>query len=304
MNIVPMFMNLFIPWATFVFCCGLCSSWMMYTRPIEVWVLLSVVAVAWIFSLYGAIVARREAPEPTWFTYVTCMAGVAAISGSLLGLINYEKFGKPYFEIQDLKVIHDVNANQYGVNNMDAGVVFFSSGTQVDSGRSWHFKHRGLYCVAPLMTNFSSLDAPLTHFHDYWVVGKDCCSDSASDFRCGALGHGSQQGGLRVLDNEAIPYYQLAVQQAESIYGITAQHPVFLVWYADPLTEVSRWGQRVFTDFAEMVAFAFVVSLFCMTMASAKFAFIGRGEAAFYSDLGSGSKQAATDFNMAGYGAL
>jgi len=287
MNIVPMFLNIFVPWFVFVFCCGLCSFWIMYSQPGIVGSLLAFIFVAWAVSLYFAVKSRQHNPEPTWLTYVALMVGVAAISGTACGLTNFEKWAKPYYEIQDLKVLRNVDpSTARGQNMMDAGLIFFADGSALDGTRSWHFKHRTLYCVAPVIANGS---APASTSYDFWAVGTDCCSVASSDFRCGAWNMPHEGvGTIRILDEDATMYYRLAVQQAETLYDLVATHPIFVTLDTDPLREVGLWSQKAFKNYLFFSMAAFVVSLFCIAVASCKFAFIGRGESYaeidFYND--------------------
>lgn len=168
---------------------------------------------------------------------------------------------------------------------MDAGILYFAQNNHLDSMKSWHFKHRSLYCVAPV-TNGAT---PGTQSYDFWAVGEDCCSTTTSDFRCGPdWGSLTARAGIRVLDADELQNYRLAVQQAETLYGVVATHPIFFRWSKDPLHEVNSWNEKAFKSYVYMVALAFVVSLLVVVLATCKFAWIGRASSAyamdFYSD--------------------
>lgn len=45
------------------------------------------------------------------------------------------------------------------------------------------------------------------------------------------------------MDEDQHHFYQLAVQQAEAAYGITAAHPVFFHWTQDPLKDIQMYMQ-------------------------------------------------------------
>jgi len=275
MNIVPMFLNIFVPWSIFTFLCGLCASWLMYAQPGFVWVIIAVVFVGWLWSFYKALHARKNDPEPTWYSYVSLSVGLAMFAGVICGLITFETLTKPYFALRDLKTIKNLDVSkELGQNVMDAGIVHFAKGTALDGLKSWHFKNGELYCVAPIVMNDAK---PQSQSYDFWAVGKECCSASTSDFRCGAWAIADAAGALRVTDDKDVPFYRLAVKQAETLYGIVATHPIFLKWSVDPMMEVNTYNTLAYKNYLFMVACAFVFSLFFVSMASCKYAWIGRG---------------------------
>mmetsp|Transcript_34708 Transcript_34708/g.91692 ORF Transcript_34708/g.91692 Transcript_34708/m.91692 type:complete len:343 (-) Transcript_34708:58-1086(-) len=287
MNIIPMLLNIFVPWGVFTFCHGLTSFWTMYHESHLVWSLLTLVFAVWLALLVMAIFARRGIAEPTWFTYITWAYGAAAFAGCLCGIGNYVEYTRPYYAIQDLKVAHQVDAGrELGQDLMDAGILYFAHNNHLDISRSWHFKHRTLYCVAPVITNGTS---PLTHSYDFWAVGEGCCSTASADFRCGPdWSSATTRSGLRVLDDQVLANYRLAVKQAETLYGIVATHPIFFTWSEDPLTEVNNWNAQAYHNYIFMVVFTFVVSLFFVMVATCNYAWMGRAASAyavdFYSD--------------------
>mmetsp|Transcript_527 Transcript_527/g.1766 ORF Transcript_527/g.1766 Transcript_527/m.1766 type:complete len:269 (+) Transcript_527:1-807(+) len=238
----------------------------------------------WLAIAYAAVVARRADPEPTWLTYAALVFGFAALSGTSCGLVNFHRYTRPFYAIQDLKVVHQLDASrELGQNLMDAGIVYFANGNHLDSKRSWHFKDRTLYCVAPITMRGA---APETQSYDFWAVGEDCCSTSASDFRCGQdWGSLNARAGIRVLDADDVVNYRLAVQQAETLYGIVAAHPIFFTWSKDPLYEVESWNEHAIKNFVYMVTLAFVVSLSAMILATCRFAWIGRAASAYAMDF-------------------
>lgn len=273
LNVAPLFLNLLLPWAIFSFCCGLTSFWVMYSHPAFARMAVAFLLFIWLGSMILAVRYRRASPEPTWYTYASLMFGLAIMSGTSLGSSNFERYMRPYYEIQDLKVVHELATGvETGQNFMDAGVVFFSNGSHFDGTRSWHFKHNTLYCVAPIIVHSSR---PATQTYDFWAVGKDCCSLGSSDFRCGSWNNPKARSGIRILGQDT-PFYRLAVQQAETMYGIKAAHPLFFEWVEDPLEEVYRWNAQAFKNFLFLTAFALVVSLAGLTVATWNFAWVGR----------------------------
>jgi len=283
MNVVPMFLNVFMPWGVFILCCGMTSFWVMYAHPRIAWGFIGLVFLAWFVIIAVAFWARRFDPNPTWFSYFALVVGVMAIAGTVAGLDNFKDFSEPYYHIMSLKTIENLDASFVpGKNVMDGGIFMFGKGNALDETRSWHFTFKTTYCVAPIITNKT---APLSQNYDFWAVGKDCCSLSASDFRCGSWGLAGVGGGIRLVTGADIKYYKLAVEQAESLYNINAPNPILLSWSSAPTVEVNSWNQQVFKNYILMVAVALIASLFFMTLATCGFAFIGRNKSAYAMDF-------------------
>lgn len=275
MNIVPMFLTVFIPWGVFVFASGVCGFSMLYKRPVLAETCICLLGVFWLVTVAIAIRARKHEPDPTWYTYLAIITGLMLVSGLGCGLNMYTSHVKPYLQLSDLKVAKNVDASRAsGENYMDTGVIYFGKGNDIDSQRTSHFKLGTMYCVAPIVTNGAT---PETLSYDFWVVGKDCCAVGASDFRCGAWSTGSARAGIRVMSDEDQTYYRLAVDQALTTYNIASQHPLFFEWAVDPLTDLAIWNRRCYRNYLFGNGVAFVVCLFGMCMAAAKFAFLGRG---------------------------
>mmetsp|Transcript_82736 Transcript_82736/g.210483 ORF Transcript_82736/g.210483 Transcript_82736/m.210483 type:complete len:343 (-) Transcript_82736:72-1100(-) len=284
MNIIPMFLNVFLPWGVFVLCCGLTSFWLLYKESKLVSGVLMLIFTLSFVGVGVAAVARREDPEPTWFSYVALTVLLAAVLGTACGLSNYTSFSRPYYAIQDLKVVHQMDAGrELGQNLMDAGIIYFAANNKLDFMKSWHFKQGTVYCVAPVTTNGT---VPLTESYDFWAVGQDCCSTSTSDFRCGPdWSSVKTRSGIRVLDAEALTNYRLAVQQAEALYGIVSAHPIFFTWSQNPLAEVNSWRLQAFTNYVFFVVAAFCVFLVGVMVATCKYACLGRAASAYATDF-------------------
>lgn len=282
MNIVPMFLNIFLPWGAFVLCCGVSSFSTMYNHPRLAWFFIVLVCLICVVGIFFAIYARKYDPDPTWLSYTAVALTIMTVWGTVVGQNNFETWSRPYHELQDLKVVHGIDASfTPGKNIMDGGLFFFNRGNHIDSQRSWHFKFKNLYCVAPIITNSSP---PLVQEYSYWAVGRNCCSMSSSDFRCGSWGNLGASGGIRVTSSGDLAYYRLAVQQAESLYNIMAPSPIFLTWSSSPADEIQSWNAQVFKSYLIMVCFALAVSVFAVTVMTCSYAWIGRGPSAYAMD--------------------
>lgn len=301
MNILPMFLNIFMPWGMFVFVLGVCGFWMMYSKPGIGIFLVFLCALFWLGTFFVAVNRRKADPEPSWYSYFSLMIGLAVFFGFVYGTYIFNRYSLPYHMVRDLKVIGHLDANkERGQNVMDAGIFYFAEGNKIDAMKSWHFKQSTVYCVAPV----SKGGTPETQSFDFWAVGKDCCSVSSSDFRCGAYNNPLARSAIRVLDEQDLRFYRLAVEQAETLYGIMATHPVFFEWSQDPLEVVNTWNARAFANYILAAVFALVVSLLGVACASCKFAWLGRCESVYGTrmfsdpDYMKGQGYRSTDFDL------
>lgn len=285
MNVVPMFLNIFLPWLAFVSVLAICSFRLMYSRRTLAYIALAFFVGIWLISFAVARDKRKNDPEPAWFTYFCLALGTGIFFGYIFGTEIFYDWSLNYYTLKDLKVIGHLDASkERGQNVMDAGVVYFAEGNRIDAMRSWHFKQDTVYCVAPIIAGQHPA-VPETQSFDFWAVGKDCCSVSASDFRCGSFNNPLSRSALRAVDPGDTPYYRLAVEQAETLYGIMATHPVFFEWTQDPLERMNLWNERSFTHFVMYVTMAFVGSLLGVSCASCKFAWLGRSESVYGTDI-------------------
>lgn len=298
MNVLPMFLNLFVPWGFFLCVLGLTSFKTFYERPGVGYMIMTVIILFWLITVLIAWNRRRADPEPTWFSFFSLGIGVAIFVAWFFGNAIFERWSLPYHEIKDLKVIGHLDASkELGQNVMDAGIVYFADGNKIDATRSWHFKQDTVYCVAPIIKGTPGEAVPETQSFDFWAVGKDCCSMSSSDFRCGAYDNPLARSGVRVLGDKDRRFYRLAVEQSETLYGIMATHPIFFEWSQDPLEVVNSWNTKAFTTFVILTLLAFLISLCGVSFASCKFAWLGRGDSVFDTEIEGDEK-----WNRGGYG--
>jgi len=274
MNIVPILFNIFLPWMFFCYLSTILSFKFFHNHANLAWLATGIACAVNIFVIGGLAVWANKWHEPMWFKYAWLSTAIAIIGGVMFGYYNYYYVMFNYYAMQDLKTYPGVDVGlERGQNLMDAGRVYFAHGNHVDPNKAWHFKHGTTYCVAPIVGG----GLPNTGSYDFWAVGKDCCSISASDFRCGDFTVPNARSGLRVLSMEERPYYRLAVQQAETAYGILASHPIFFEWTVDPLFELNEWNKKGLNNWllACCVHFGFCIITACC--AAYGFSWIGRG---------------------------
>jgi len=285
MNIVPMFLMIFIPWGIFIFILGTQSFTLMYLRPFTAYMLLAFAILFWVACVLVAMNRRKWDPEPAWYSFFALMVGIAVLFGAYLGHYLYTTYSFPYYQVRDLKVIKGLDAGkEKGQNVMDAGMFYFAEGNKLDARRAWHFKQKTLYCVAPvIMGDYPSV--PQSQSFDFWAVGKDCCSVASSDFRCGDYNNPLARGGIRNMIDDDRAFYRLAVEQATSLYGIQSKNPIFFEWALDPAATVTGWNRLGFNRFMAYCAFFLVFFIFAMAMATCAFSFIGRAESVYGEEI-------------------
>eukprot|EP00928_Gymnodinium_smaydae_P039245 TRINITY_DN26847_c0_g4_i1.p1 TRINITY_DN26847_c0_g4~~TRINITY_DN26847_c0_g4_i1.p1 ORF type:complete len:448 (-),score=86.21 TRINITY_DN26847_c0_g4_i1:69-1412(-) len=166
---------------------------------------------------------------------------VAALLGGLLGNYIWTTRLEPYRELKALQTYGNVNTEIIpGQQLQDAGLVGFAPNVAVDRGRGGCFMGGGhTYCVAPIIYGGRLLDglagSPRTGEYDYFAVGVDCCTCPNREFKCGQWDNPFARGGVRSLDKESRPFFQLAVNDWEASYRKNAGHPLFFQWVEDPV---------------------------------------------------------------------
>jgi len=173
---------------------------------------------------------------PTWSCLLCC---VAATLGGLAGHRMWYNNLNPYFELARLQTYNDVLPGQtMGERVQDGGLISFGEYVDVDRDHGGCFVHSGhTYCVSPIVLE-GRLPMGLSSPSDFFAVGIDCCQCPNKDFRCGDWQNPLAQGGIRSLDWRSRPFYRLAVDAWAAEFQKAADHPIFVDWVQDP---VSQW---------------------------------------------------------------
>lgn len=246
LNVIPIFLSLFLPWIVFCLISAMLSFSMHY-RAAAVCYIIEVLAVVIlglivVVSLYRMCQrwmsedaeAQQGRQEGDWTCFLATTCLVAVILGIVFGNLQFWHNMQPFYDVQSLNSYPAVDVTRMrGQELMDAGQVTFVQGTHLDISRSMGFKNERTYCVAPITGSFAVEGNPPLASYDFWAVGTDCCSSGAADFHCGEFSGGAH-AGLRLMSDEERPFYRLAVQQAQSTYAIRATHPLFFHWVSDP----------------------------------------------------------------------
>lgn len=283
LNIIAIFICLFVPWLLFCFMSWLVSFQWFYRAP-ALCFLVGLLVLAAVLALgnkayqavrgdgqsdpeYGGV----EDDQPTWyiFLFITCL--LAWGLGSLWGYWNFFYRTETYYSINNLGNYMDVDPRvQSGEQLMDAGRVVFKPGTHLDLAKSMSFRNNDLYCVAPIVSaNYTHEGAPESY--DYWAVGVDCCCGDTvreANFQCGDYKNKNANAGLRLMRDDQRPFYRLAVQQAVGAYGLRANHPLFFYWVQDPISasEAYRWEGFRYYLMGVYSHFAFQFFAVCFAM--------------------------------------
>lgn len=254
LNCCGILVAIVVPWILFIAVFGLMSFSMRYHFPVPCFLLLALLFVITVggSALLAYVSQMRKIREPDdenepmwyWFLCVTCL--LAIVCGTVAGSINYGSNMRTCYDMENLAMYYDVNPGLYvGQQMVDAGRINFARNTFVDVTKSMGFKDSDMYCVAPIVNQNMTLNT----FHDFWVVGINCCSGKQADFHCTGYNNPNYYGGLRLMNDAERPFYRLAVQQAEATYKISTRKPLFFVRSTDTepyVADLHRLGRNMF----------------------------------------------------------
>mmetsp|Transcript_44209 Transcript_44209/g.96170 ORF Transcript_44209/g.96170 Transcript_44209/m.96170 type:complete len:305 (-) Transcript_44209:39-953(-) len=251
-NYLPVILNIIVPWAIFALVLYLVSFDFHYKHPMgTIGLIVALLSLCIIIALVAKSSRGRD-KEPSWLTFFALTTFIAVLAAAIIGFINFYDNMVPFYEANSLNVYPAVNpSSQQGVEVMDGGRVYFTTGSRVDRHMGMAFKNDETYCVAPIVVFNSTSNLPMepkTKSYDFWAIGMNCC-DRQGNFRCGSYANPKARSGLRLMTEEERPNYRLAVQQAEATYSITSIHPVFFTWVQDPVDEINKWlvsGRELF----------------------------------------------------------
>lgn len=270
MNLVAIILNIFFPWLVFSMLYAVLSFSFHYQHPAWAWVIFALGFVCVIISAALGYRARKQDKEAMWYNFSTLALLIAVITAGVVGDMNFWYSMQPFYDIENLNTYPNVDPGTWeGQRMMDAGRVYFSEGTKLDTKLAMGFKNLDLYCVAPIVNEGTPAS------YDFWAVGLNCCSGVAADFRCGQFNNIHARSGLRLMRDDQRPFFRLAVQQAESAYGVKANHPLFFYWTQDPVADMNVYRDDGFKYFLLGIFTHFAFNLFCVVCAVVGFSKIG-----------------------------
>uniref|UniRef100_A0A0G4IAK2 Uncharacterized protein n=1 Tax=Chromera velia CCMP2878 TaxID=1169474 RepID=A0A0G4IAK2_9ALVE len=239
-----------------------------YKKPFWTWFIVGVGGAITLGAWVLAVIRKRGV---SWNLFSSIALTIGLVLAVFLGDLNFRFNMSRYYDIANLQVYEDVKPDvDKGSSLMDAGKVYFASGTTLDNTRGVGFKNGDVYCVAPIVKD------TMTDY-DFWAVGKNCCADRA-DFRCGEYANRRARAGLRMMDDEDRPFYRLAVVEAtnaDSANPMPAPHPLFFYWMQDPLAAQNAYRDDGFKFFLIAIFSHFAFNLLCVIVATIAFAKIG-----------------------------
>lgn len=283
MNFVAVCQCLFLPWILFCIVLGVTSFDIHYSKPWLCWLIVSIatIIVLWFgyFYVWATVNSKSredEGAEPTWFVFLFITACLALACAVVLGNQIFANFTQRYYDYGNLNDYRYIDVQKMrGQQLMDGARLKFVEGTTLDLRKAIGFKNLHTYCVAPItFADPSGVKSELSSY-DFWAVGLDCCSGDNTDYHCGDFDNPKARGGLRLLEDDDRSYYRLAVQQAEGMYHINADHPLFLYWTEDPVGEMNSWQQDAYKFFYLAMLVHFLWQLLCVVLAVVGFSKMG-----------------------------
>lgn len=283
LNIVAVGLSLFVPWLIFVLIYAVASFSVHYTAPAVCNIVIGLTGIILVLLclLSGANLYRarmNDAPEreePSWSFFLYMTALLAFVMAVGVGNRNFTGNMQPYYDLTSLNTYAGVDpARMRGQELMDAGQLTFVEGTRLDLVRSMAFKNQETYCVVPITGGSVEGNPPLTSY-DFFAVGKNCCEGSKNEFQCDGYNSPEARAGVRLVRDEERAFYRLAVQQAQSAFGIRATHPLFFHWVVDPMTSISEYRRDGFKWYMTGMIGHFVFQLLLVWAATYFFSKIG-----------------------------
>jgi len=272
MNIMAVFVSLFVPWILFTLLFADVSFRLHFKLPALCWGLVALgICTALGFGTCAALnisqMLQRSADyQPTWFIFLSMTSLAAVVLGTALGSTNFHQNMQPYYNLKNLNEYTFADPTRMrGEQMMDAGRVDFLNGAMVDVNRAYAFQNVDTYCVAPItMYNAALGTATPLNSYDFWAIGLNCCggnSTHAVNFACGPYTDTSAHQGLRLMEADERAFYRLAVQQAESAHMIKSVHPLFFHWTADAGASMNKYMEDAYKMFASWMCGLFLVQL-------------------------------------------
>lgn len=277
LNIVAIWVSLFVPWTIFSGYFAFLSFGFHYNYPGIMGFFFAGGAIATFTCGYYAFKAIKGkmssvSRESTWHVFIFLSMILAWILALILGSMNYSTYMVQYHQMMHLNEYHDVRpTTMRGSQYMDAGPVFFSNRSALDLSKSMGFMDLKQYCVAPITEGRVE---PLESY-DFWAIGTECCSVRQSEYRCENSHNTHIHGGLRLTNDGERPFFRLAVQQAEAAYNITANHPLFFRWVEDPLRVMKDWKVTVLSNYLFGVFGYFLFQVFILIIVALVFSRTG-----------------------------
>lgn len=280
LNITAIWTAIFGPWLLFVAVFFVLSMPLHFDWPalayfVVVLCLAIVVSAGGVARYHQVQRASGFGGEPNWFGFLFVSLLFAWLCGVTLGVVNYMANMLPYQQMAHLNTYTDVHpASATGQSVMDAAIIKFDDAAKLDMTKIMSFKNDDTYCVAPVMAGDLKPGAEQA-VYDFWAVGTNCCSGKPNDWRCDNGRNPRTHSAMRLMPSNERPYYRLAVQQAEAMFKIRSNHPLFFRWVDDPTAEMEAWKFAAYRDFRTGLFSYLVFQCFFVVVALIGFSKLG-----------------------------
>merc|ERR1719329_1319266 len=182
---------------------------------------------------------RKNVVFKLWWPFWTVGLVIAGTAlGALLGKVLWFQSLMRYWDIHALQRYADIDTDVVSGDRIsDVGLVSFQEGTSIDRAAGGCFLNAG-------QVRSQLGDMPRTGTYDFFAVGVDCCTCPNQDFRCGdAWASTTARGGLRMTDDNLLPFYTLAADDWAAEYEKASRPPIFFEWVREPLLSYHNlWG--------------------------------------------------------------
>lgn len=279
--------NIFAPFLLFWACYSVTVGWWHHYWPMVTW---TVVVCSWIFVVITTVLYRRAARkgralDAIWGLFLTLSLSLSIIAGTMIGNSDYETYWHKFYDFQALESYVNINTMvDVGGSFMDGGQYYFKEGSHVDTTRVVAFKNYDIYCLAPIIrreledegkkhaTGQPPLELPPSGTIDWFAVGVNCCKPDGEEWTCSP---GNARNGLRVLDADHRPFYNMASEMWSIKYSIPAKNPIFVEYMVDPLGKIGGLtvvgGLKYTTNVQYFFGFdVFIVLLFVIFLETQK----------------------------------
>lgn len=261
----------FDPWLFFTLELTLMMMyWPRYHHPGFAFVLVFLVAVFFLGRATQTLVRAYRKHQAGhifetmhWPVYTLVAKLVALGLAIVIGQHLYWGYIHTHYDLVNLQEYIGVDPSAMtGQQVQDAGRVLFSNGVAIDRSRAGCYFRQRTYCIAPIVVD-GDIYSKVTQSgsYDFFAVGIDCCSCPDNDFRCGDWKNPLTQGGLRYVEDEERPFFDLAVDSWSATYEKPATKPVFFHWTRNPWIAQENLKSIALIWYTLIVVFFFVVAL-------------------------------------------
>jgi len=269
LNCFPVILAFLTPWLTFILSFSIAAFYVHYAAPLTTTLLLGCVLLRCLYCMPSYRRGWKQSPNDGFYQYyLVCAIFWATAIGWVYGDFVFYRYMEPSYEAGRMVTYAEVNPSSMrmadgevaptrGGRFQDAGKVYFNHNTILDLDRAATFKLSDVYCVAPIRDTTCSENCG----QDFWAVGKNCCSEDGKHWMCGDAGDKRAKSGLRLMENNDVASYRLAVLSASSKYQMVSPHPLFFHWLVDPVQELRAWEKHGFRRFIVAMFGSFGVSI-------------------------------------------